>query len=122
MTEDRFKVVDHLLASKPWDFFMLVEIGVDQVPTGSGATMTPPTGVMFRETRTKTPSMTTTCASTPRLASGSPDFDQDTVVLVVSDHGAKRMDGGSMNEWLWREGYLVFEEDPSPGSPCPWRS
>ena len=29
-------------------------------------------------------------------------------VLVVSDHGVKRMDGGiCLNEWLWREGWLA---------------
>ena len=29
----------------------------------------------------------------------------DTVVLVVSDHGAQRLDGGfCVNEWLIREG------------------
>ena len=37
--------------------------------------------------------------------------DDDTTVLVVSDHGAKRMDGGfCLNEWLWREGYLGAED------------
>jgi predicted AlkP superfamily phosphohydrolase/phosphomutase len=40
--------------------------------------------------------------------------DEDTAVLVVSDHGAKRMDGGiCVNEWLRREGYLVLREEPS---------
>jgi predicted AlkP superfamily phosphohydrolase/phosphomutase len=40
--------------------------------------------------------------------------DDDTAVLVVSDHGAKRMDGGiCVNEWLRREGYLVLREEPS---------
>jgi predicted AlkP superfamily phosphohydrolase/phosphomutase len=35
-------------------------------------------------------------------------------VLVVSDHGAKRMDGGiCVNEWLRREGYLVLREEPA---------
>ena len=37
----------------------------------------------------------------------------DTVVLVVSDHGAKRMVGGiCVNEWLIQEGFLVLEEQP----------
>jgi predicted AlkP superfamily phosphohydrolase/phosphomutase len=41
--------------------------------------------------------------------------DEDTAVLVVSDHGAKRMDGGiCVNEWLRQEGYLVLKEEP-PG-------
>ena len=35
-------------------------------------------------------------------------------MLVVSDHGAKRMDGGiCVNEWLRREGYLVLREEPT---------
>jgi predicted AlkP superfamily phosphohydrolase/phosphomutase len=37
----------------------------------------------------------------------------DTVVLVVSDHGAKAMMGGiCFNEWLKQEGYLVLEHQP----------
>ncbi len=41
---------------------------------------------------------------------------KDTAVMVVSDHGAKRMDGGiCINEWLWREGLLVFKENPKLG-------
>jgi predicted AlkP superfamily phosphohydrolase/phosphomutase len=40
-------------------------------------------------------------------------LDDDTVVMVVSDHGAKKMDGGiCINEWLRREGYLVLKEEP----------
>jgi len=38
----------------------------------------------------------------------------DTIVLVVSDHGAQRLDGGfAVNEWLVREGLLVLDE-PMP--------
>jgi predicted AlkP superfamily phosphohydrolase/phosphomutase len=40
-------------------------------------------------------------------------LDKETVVFVVSDHGAKRMDGGiCLNEWLWRQNYLVFKKNP----------
>src|SRR5213075_277560 len=39
---------------------------------------------------------------------------QDTLVLVVSDHGAQRLDGGiAVNEWLIREGLLVLNEYPT---------
>ena len=38
-------------------------------------------------------------------------FDDDTAVLVVSDHGAQAMDGAiCVNEWLVQEGYLVLRE------------
>ncbi len=41
--------------------------------------------------------------------------DDDTTVLVVSDHGAKRMDGGiRINEWLRREGLLHTLREPEP--------
>ena len=37
-------------------------------------------------------------------------LDDDTLVLVVSDHGAQRLDGGfAINEWLIREGLLVLK-------------
>jgi predicted AlkP superfamily phosphohydrolase/phosphomutase len=40
-------------------------------------------------------------------------LDDDTVVLVVSDHGAKPMVGGiCINEWLIQNGYLVLKERP----------
>ena len=41
-----------------------------------------------------------------------------TAVLVVSDHGAKRIDGGiAVNEWLIREGYLTLAETPKKPTP-----
>jgi predicted AlkP superfamily phosphohydrolase/phosphomutase len=39
--------------------------------------------------------------------------DDDTVVFVLSDHGAKRLDGGiRVNEWLRREGLLATLAEP----------
>jgi predicted AlkP superfamily phosphohydrolase/phosphomutase len=44
--------------------------------------------------------------------------DDDTAVLVVSDHGGKRMDGGiRVNEWLRREGLLATLTDPETAVP-----
>ena len=116
MTENRFRVLDHLLTTKRWDFFMFVEIGVDRMHHAFWSYHDP---------------------QHFRYAPGNP-FEQaihdyytyidrkigtwleklgpDTAVLVVSDHGAKRMDGGiCLNEWLWRNGYLAFKQDPEPG-------
>ena len=42
----------------------------------------------------------------------------DTAVLVVSDHGAQRLDGGfCVNEWLIREGLLVLNSYPEQVTP-----
>ena len=41
-------------------------------------------------------------------------LDDQTAVMIVSDHGAKKMEGGIViNEWLQREGYLTLKEQPS---------
>jgi len=45
-------------------------------------------------------------------------LDKDTTVLIVSDHGAKRMDGGiCLNDWLIREGYLHLKTPPDGITP-----
>jgi predicted AlkP superfamily phosphohydrolase/phosphomutase len=45
-------------------------------------------------------------------------IDGDTNVLVASDHGAQRLDGGfCVNDWLRREGLLVLKEQPEKPTP-----
>jgi len=40
-------------------------------------------------------------------------LDENTTILVVSDHGAKRMDGAfCINEWLIQEGWMKIKEKP----------
>jgi predicted AlkP superfamily phosphohydrolase/phosphomutase len=47
-------------------------------------------------------------------------LDDDTGVLVMSDHGAKKMDGGiCVNEWLMNEGYLALEASQKPQAVVP---
>ncbi len=121
MTEQRFRVVDRWLTEKPWDFFMLMEIGVDRIHHGFWSYHDP-------EHRRYQPGNPYENAIHDyyvyidrKIGEWLNKLDQDTVVLVVSDHGAKRMDGGiCLNEWLWREGYLAFKEDPKPGEIVPF--
>ena len=41
-------------------------------------------------------------------------FDDETAVLVVSDHGAKTMHGAiCVNEWMQQEGFLTLKEKPT---------
>ncbi len=112
MTEKRFTVARHLMQQKPWDFFMLVEIGVDRIHHGFWK--------YFDEQHRK-------------HQPGSPfehairDYyiyldgligdllaltGDQTAVLIVSDHGAQRLEGGiCINEWLMQEGYLTLKEE-----------
>lgn len=39
----------------------------------------------------------------------------DELVMVVSDHGVKRMDGAvCINQWLWQNGWLAFKRAAAP--------
>ena len=110
MTERRFSLARHMITTKEWDFFMMVEMGPDRIQHGFWK---------FFD------------ADHPRYVPGNPyenamrDYyvyldslvgglieaaGKDVAIMVVSDHGAKRMVGGiCINEWLMREGYLAVK-------------
>lgn len=46
------------------------------------------------------------------------ETDEDTAILIVSDHGARRMEGAiCVNEWLRRRGWLMLKEAPREPGP-----
>jgi len=113
-TKKHFKVAKHLITTKPWDFFMLVEMGVDRIHHGFWSFMDPEhhkyqAGNPFEDA---IKDYYRYCdREIGELLSLVP---KDTIVMVVSDHGARKMDGGiCFNEWLIKEGYLTLKEYPS---------
>ena len=114
MTQRRFEVIEHLLKNKEWDFFMFVEIGVDRMHHAFWK-------FFDKEHHLYQPGS--------RFENAIPDYyryldcrigellslvDDDTAVLVVSDHGAKRMKGAfCINEWLVEQGYIVLRRKPA---------
>ncbi|MFI5271414.1 MAG: alkaline phosphatase family protein [Ktedonobacterales bacterium] len=113
MTHRRFTLVRHLMDTRPWDFFMFVEMGTDRIHHGLWK-------YMDAEHR-KHPGPTSLLHAIRdyyryldhQIAELLTRVGDETTVLVVSDHGAKRMDGGiCLNEWLIREGYLVLKSQP----------
>lgn len=118
MTDRRFALAQHWLKSKPWEFFMLVEMGIDRIHHAFWKYF----DAQHRKFEPHSP-----YADAIRqyyihvdkligeLLAGLPE---QTAVLVVSDHGGKRIDGGiAVNEWLIREGCLSVAE--YPGRPTP---
>ena len=115
MTNRRHKVVMELSKTQPWKLCWSVEMGTDRIHHGFWQ--------FFDEKH-------------HRYEKGNP-FEQaikryylhldkqigefvaqcdpaKTAFLVVSDHGAKRMDGGlCFNDWLIQEGYMVMKEQPT---------
>jgi predicted AlkP superfamily phosphohydrolase/phosphomutase len=113
MTEQRFKAADYLLGTKPWDFFVMVEMGPDRLNHGIWSYIDPG-HPRFKPDNPYRESL----REYYRYLDGrigdllDKHADSDTVVLVVSDHGAKAMVGGvCFNEWLMNEGYLALEGD-----------
>ncbi len=113
MTEMRFEVLNYLQQNQPWDFFMWVEIGVDRIHHGMWSYM----DATHRHYQPGNPYENAIRdyykLIDAQMARMLERIDDDTVVLVASDHGAKKMEGGlCVNEWLWRNGYLVLKEPP----------
>jgi predicted AlkP superfamily phosphohydrolase/phosphomutase len=116
MTEMQFRVVERLLATHAWDYFMYVNIGVDRVHHGFWRYHDPqhrlhepgsPYEHVIRDYYKR---------MDVQLKRILERIDDDTLVLIVSDHGAKRMDGGiCINEWLWRNGWLALKTPPRDG-------
>ena len=115
MTEKRFRLAEHLLETRPWDLFFMVEMGTDRIHHGFWRfTDSRAPAVRARQSVRARDARLLPAARRARSRGCCAFADDDTAVLVVSDHGAKRMDGGiCVNEWLRREGYLVLREEPS---------
>jgi predicted AlkP superfamily phosphohydrolase/phosphomutase len=114
MADQRFTICTRLLARERYDYFMTVDMGVDRIHHGFWKYMDP---------------------QHPKHEPGNPfqqaihDYyvyidgqiaallelvDDETIVLVVSDHGGKAMLGGiCVNEWLIQQGYLTLKQYPS---------
>lgn len=118
MTEKRFKLAEHCLKTKPWDFFMMVEMGTDRIHHGFWKYMDRThlkhePGNKYEHAIKKYYQL---CDE--KIGRLLKLIDDDTTVLIVSDHGARKMDGGiCINEWLIKEGYLVLKQPPSEPLP-----
>src|SRR6266550_2300429 len=113
MTRTRFRLARHLVATRPWEFFMLVEIGGDRLQHAFWA-YAHPDHRNYRPDPVLGPALGDYYAVLDAelaelLAVLGPDVD----VFVISDHGAQHMAGGfCINEWLRQQGYLRLEEEP----------
>jgi predicted AlkP superfamily phosphohydrolase/phosphomutase len=118
MSRQQFTVVRHYLQHAEWEYFHFVNIALDRIHHGFWKYMDP---------------------EHPDYEAGNPyesvipDFyrhldeeigrvlellDEDTAVLVVSDHGAQALKGGfCVNEWLVEQGLLVLENYPAEVTP-----
>lgn len=118
MTKKRFALFKHFLEAKPWDFAMLVEMGIDRMHHGFWQYLDP--GHRHYEAGSKFEQAIFDYYTyiDDRIAELLTVIDENTAVLIVSDHGARSSQGGfCINEWLRREGYLRLAEEPAAPVP-----
>ncbi len=118
MSRKQWEVIRWLLTEQEWDYFQFVDIGLDRmhhgfwnyfdkqhvqyVPGNPYESLIPDYYLWLDE----------------QIGGVLELLDNDTIVLVVSDHGAQRLDGGFVvNEWLANEGLLVLDEYPKEVTP-----
>lgn len=113
LADQQHHLVKHLMTSKPWDFFMHVDMGVDRIHHGFWRFCDPRHPKYEPGSRYEN-AIRDYYLHVDRLIGERLDLlDDNTAVLVVSDHGAKSMVGGiAFNEWLKQEGYLTLEYQP----------
>lgn len=112
MTKQHYAVVREMLKYQPWDFFMAVEMGTDRIHHGFWKFIDPthskyePGNAYENSIRDYYKYVDSEIASVLKL------LDDETALMVVSDHGAKKMDGGiCINEWMLRSGWLSILDD-----------
>jgi predicted AlkP superfamily phosphohydrolase/phosphomutase len=118
MTRKHFDVIRHFVQNSEWDYFQFVEIGLDRMHHGFWKYHDP----THRRHEPGNPYESVIrdyyCYLDHEIGRVLELLDNETVVAVVSDHGAQRLDGGfCINEWLIRQGLLVLNEYPSQVTP-----
>lgn len=118
MTGKHFEVVRRLMVEEQWDYFQFVEIGLDRMHHGFWKHHDPkhvrhdPSSPWIHVVRDYYRLLDHEIGTVLDL------LEEDTLVLVVSDHGARALDGGfCVNEWLVREGDLTVRARPERPMP-----
>jgi predicted AlkP superfamily phosphohydrolase/phosphomutase len=118
MSRKQWQVVRWLIKEQEWDYFHFVDIGLDRMHHGFWNYFDPE-HVQFKPGNPYQNAIPEYYLwLDEQIGSVLELLDEDTMVLVVSDHGAQRLDGGfAANEWLIREGLLVLNEYPQTITP-----
>lgn len=114
----RFEQARYLVKTRPWDLFLMVEIGLDRLHHGFWRHFDPahPKHEPDHPLARVIPDYYRFLDS--QIGELLACFDDETAVVVCSDHGAQAMLGCiCINEWLQREGYLTLKDTYPPGTP-----
>jgi predicted AlkP superfamily phosphohydrolase/phosphomutase len=111
MTGQRFDLFRCLLEKRPTDFAMMVEIGPDRIHHAFWRYCDPSHRLYERGNPFENVIRDYYRALDDQLARTLDQLGDDHHLFIVSDHGARAMQGGfCINEWLQQKGYLKLSQ------------
>jgi predicted AlkP superfamily phosphohydrolase/phosphomutase len=118
MSRKHFAVVRHFLQEHPWDYFQFVEIGLDRLQHGFWQYQDPQHRLYQPDSPYQYVLRDYYRYLDEEIGEILALLDDDTTVVVMSDHGAQRLDGGfCVNQWLIEEGLLVLNRQQKGVTP-----
>jgi len=113
LSDNRFGLAEYLMKNKPWDFFMFVDMGPDRFHHGFWKYCDPSHNKFEKGNPYVNAMRDYYKFLDAKIGAIIKNLDSDTTLYIVSDHGAKKLDGClCINEWLIKKGYLVLKEYP----------
>ena len=118
MTEKRFKLTRHFIHTKEWDFFMMVEMGPDRLHHAFWKYFDNEHPKYVTGSKYKDAVFNYYKYLDDEIGKTLGLLNDDVIIIVVSDHGTKKMVGGiCINEWLIQNGYMKLVQYPSESTP-----
>lgn len=118
MTEKQFAVLRHLLKTRRPEFLMGVFIGPDRLQHAFWKFSDPEHRLYVPEHPYQHVLRDYYGYLDEEIGRTLEILPDHTGVIIVSDHGAKHLDGAiAINEWLIKEGYLALKQAPSEPTP-----
>lgn len=118
LCDQRFTLAEKLIDRDAPDFLMLVDMGVDRIHHAFWKPMDPRHPQYEPDSEFANAIHDYYVHVDQRVGELLARCDEETVVLVVSDHGAQPLMGGiCVNEWLIATGYLTLKETPTEPLP-----
>ncbi|ODS32038.1 MAG: cytochrome p450 hydroxylase MmcK [Candidatus Scalindua rubra] len=113
MTRKRFKLARHFIQNEDWDFLMMVEMGTDRIQHAFWGFFDNRHPRYLQGNKYENVIFDYYKYIDDEIGNTLPLLDENTLILLVSDHGAKMMEGGiCINEWLINNGYLKLVHYP----------
>jgi predicted AlkP superfamily phosphohydrolase/phosphomutase len=118
MTRKQFTVFRHLIQNEDWDFAQFVSIGLDRLQHAFWSHHDPLHVRHPADSPFKSVIRDHYLQLDDEIGRLLDLIDEETTVMVLSDHGARRLDGGfCINQWLIEQGLLVLNSKPDGVTP-----